>query len=87
MKPTIKKPSNKEKKEAENWSIWEKEISEFPWEYSDTETCFILEGDVIVTNEDGEKFHFSQGDYIIFPQGMKCTWKINRDVKKHYKLG
>jgi len=30
MKPLIKKPSDQEKKEAENWPIWEKEKSEFP---------------------------------------------------------
>lgn len=86
MKPTIKKPSEQEKKEAESWSIWEKEVSEFPWEYFDNETCLILEGDVIVTNEEGEDFHFAKGDYVFFPKGLKCTWKINKDVKKYYKL-
>jgi len=87
MKPLIKKPSDQEKKEAENWPIWEKEESEFPWEYDVNETCLILKGDVILTNEEGEDFHFGQGDYVIFPKGMKCTWKINKDVRKHYKLG
>ena len=87
MKPLIKKPSEQEKKEAENWPIWEKEQSEFPWEYDVNETCLILEGDVIVTNEEGEDFHFEQGDYVVFPKGLKCKWKINKDVRKHYKLG
>ena len=87
MKPLIKKPSEQEKKEASNWPIWEKEESEFPWEYSDNETCLILEGDVTITNEEGEDFQFGQGDYIIFPKGLRCTWKINKDVRKHYKLG
>ncbi len=87
MKPIIKKPSEQEKIEAESWPIWEKEVSEFPWEYSDKETCFIINGDVIVTNEDGENFHFKDGDYVVFPKGMKCTWKINKDVRKHYKFG
>jgi len=32
-----------------NWPIWTKEISEFPWHYSEQETCYLLEGDVIVT--------------------------------------
>jgi uncharacterized cupin superfamily protein len=86
MKPFIKKPSDQEKKEAENWPIWEKEKSEFPWEYDVNETCLILEGDVIVTNEEGEDFNFGKGDYVTFPKGLKCTWKINKDVRKHYKL-
>ena len=87
MKPIIKKPTDQEKKEAEKWPIWEKEQSEFPWVYSDQETCFIIEGDVIVTNEDGEEFHFKDGDYVVFPKGMKCKWKIGKDVRKYYKFG
>ena len=87
MKPTIKKSSEQEKKEAEAWPIWEKEVSEYPWEYSDKETCLILEGDVTVTNEEGEDFHFSKGDYVIFPKGMKCKWKVNKEVRKHYTFG
>jgi uncharacterized cupin superfamily protein len=87
MEPEIRKPSEDEKKEAQTWPIWEKEISEFPWEYDMKETCFILKGDVIVSNEKGEEFHFEKGDYVIFPKGMKCSWKIKKDVRKHYKMG
>jgi uncharacterized protein len=39
MKPTVKKPTPKEQKEAEAWPIWEKEESTFPWEYDEKETC------------------------------------------------
>jgi uncharacterized cupin superfamily protein len=87
MKPEIREPTDEEKSKAESWPIWEKEESEFPWEYSDKETCLILEGDVEVTNEDGEKFEFKAGDYVVFPKGMKCTWKIKKGVKKHYNFG
>ena len=86
MEPEIRKPSESEEQEAKTWPIWEKEESEFPWEYTDKETCLILEGGVDVTS-DNQTFHFSVGDYVIFPQGMKCTWKINKAVKKHYKFG
>lgn len=71
MKPEIRKPSKEEKKEAQNWPIWEKEISEFPWEYDTKETCLILEGEVVVINEDGKDFHFKKEDYVIFPEGMR----------------
>jgi hypothetical protein len=87
MRPTIKKPTEQEKQTAENWPIWEKQESEFPWEYNDKETCLILKGDVDIINEDKEKFHFSNGDYVEFPKGMKCTWKINKAVRKHYNFG
>jgi len=87
MEPTIRKPTEEEKKDASSWPIWEKEVSEFPWEYDMEETCLILEGEVTVINEDGREFHFGKGDYVIFPEGMKCTWRITKNVKKHYKLG
>ncbi|WP_019509191.1 cupin domain-containing protein [Pleurocapsa sp. PCC 7319] len=70
-----------------NWSIWEKEESEFPWTYGDRETCYFLEGDVVVTPDGGEPVTMGKGDLVTFPEGMPCTWKINKAVKKHYKFG
>ena len=37
-----------------NWPIWTKEVSEFPWSYDEGETCYFLDGDVIVTPDGGE---------------------------------
>ncbi|MBD3226661.1 MAG: DUF861 domain-containing protein [Candidatus Lokiarchaeota archaeon] len=86
MKPEIRKPTDSEKTEAKSWPIWEKEVSEFPWEYDLKEICLGLEGKVTIINEDGEEFSFGKGDYVTFPKGMKCFWKINEDVRKHFKL-
>ncbi|MBR9699013.1 cupin domain-containing protein [Candidatus Woesearchaeota archaeon] len=84
MKPTIHKATEEDREKVKDWGIWEKEESEFPWEYSQEEHCLLLEGDVDVTNEEGEVSHFEKGDYVVFPKGMKCTWKINKKVRKHY---
>ena len=69
------------------WSIWTKEASEFPWSYDESETCYFLEGDVVVTPEDGDPVEVGKGDLVIFPKGMSCTWKIRKDVKKHFIFG
>ena len=69
------------------WPIWTKEVSEFPWQYETTETCLFLEGEVTVTPEGGQAVHMGKGDLVTFPAGMVCTWKISKDVKKHYKMG
>jgi uncharacterized protein len=87
MEPIIRKPSEREKKEAASWPVWEKEASEFPWEYDTKETFLVVEGEVTVTNEQGTAFRFKKGDYVIFPEGMRCHWKIHKDVRKHYKMG
>ena len=70
-----------------NWPIWTKEASEFPWTYDEPETCYFLEGEVTVTGADGETASVGQGDLVTFPAGLSCTWKISRDVKKHYRFG
>ena len=68
-----------------DWSIWTKEASEFPWTYDSTEACYFIEGDVIVSTKDGEHV-IKEGDYVEFPKGLDCTWKINKRVKKYYKF-
>lgn len=67
-----------------SWGIWEKEVSEFPWTYDATETCYFLTGDVMVTPAGGEPVHMGKGDLVVFPRGMSCRWDIRQDVKKHY---
>jgi uncharacterized cupin superfamily protein len=84
-----KNPSQERLKELgiSDWPIWTKESSEFAWAYDDTETCYFLKGDVVVTPEGGEPVEMGAGDLVTFPKGMSCTWKIREDVKKHYVFG
>ncbi len=70
-----------------DWPIWTKEVSEFPWHYDERERCYLLAGDVVVTPDGGDPVEFSAGDFVSFPQGMSCTWKIRKDVRKHYQFG
>ena len=67
-----------------DWPIWQKEASTFPWAYDSNETCYILEGSVTVTPENGEPVTMGEADLVSFPKGMKCTWEIHTDIKKHY---
>ncbi len=71
---------------VETWSIWTKEVSEFSWAYDTKETCYFLEGDVIVTPDGGESVQVGKGDLVKFPAGMSCTWQIHTDVRKHYQF-
>lgn len=84
----VSKPDEEQLKQLDvrNWPIWEKEVSEFPWTYDETETCYLLEGEVTVT-ADGEATTIKKGDLVTFPQGMSCSWKVTQPVKKHYRFG
>lgn len=70
-----------------DWPIWTKEVSEFPWTYDEEETCYFLDGDVVVTPHGGKPVEIKKGDLVTFPAGMSCTWKIRKDVRKHYRIG
>lgn len=69
-----------------DWPTWSKEPSTFPWNYDKNETCYLLDGEAIVTPEGGEPVTIQAGDLVVFPAGMKCTWQILEPVTKHYKV-
>jgi len=69
-----------------NWPIWECRVSEFPWTYSERESCYILKGEIEVTT-DVETVSIQPGDFVIFPQGLNCTWNVKEPVRKHYNFG
>jgi len=75
-----------ENKEVSSWPIWEKEVSRFDWHYDSTEECYLLEGEVVVETEDGERVEFGEGDFVTFPKGLSCVWDIKQPVKKHYNF-
>jgi uncharacterized protein len=68
------------------WPVWEKEVSEFDWSYSSSESCYILAGQATVTPEGGEPVTFGVGDFVVFPDGMDCTWSISEAIRKHYNF-
>jgi len=84
----VRKPSDQELNSlnVKSWPIWTKEKSRFSWHYDEKETCYILEGEVIVRYA-GKEVKFGRGDLVVFPEGLSCEWEIIKDVKKHYKFG
>ncbi|MDR2713565.1 MAG: cupin domain-containing protein [Clostridiales bacterium] len=83
MNIIVKKPTEAEKAEMQNKPIWTCDVSEFDWYYDSEETCLIIEGEVTVTY-DGGSVNFGTGDYVVFPQGLVCVWKVTAQVKKYY---
>ena len=79
-------PSKLEHLGVSQWPIWEKEASSFPWHYDSTEVCYILDGEVTVTPENGTRVTIGKGDLVTFPKGMACHWEITRDIRKHYNF-
>jgi hypothetical protein len=91
--PTIKdvvvrKPDDEEKAQCQAWPIWTCDPSEFDWDYTQSETCLIIEGEVTVTDRPAgeESVSFGPGDLVVFPVNLQCIWKITKPVRKHYNF-
>ncbi len=88
MKKKIPSEGELKNLKVKSWGIWEKEKSIFDWSYDETETCFILDGEVEVTDsETGEKLEFKKGDLVQFPKGLKCVWNVKKPIRKYYNFG
>ena len=88
MKIEISKLGESEvsKMDVFSWPIWNCDVSEFNWEYDDRESCYLLEGEVEVSSN-YETVAFGAGDFVVFPKGLKCRWKVKKSVRKHYTFG
>ena len=84
----VKKPTEEETATCKSWPTWTCEPSVFDWDYTQSETCLVLEGEVTVTDRpEGEvSVSFGPGDLVVFPVGLKCIWNVKGAVKKHYKF-
>ena len=88
MKITIEhnvSPAKLDAMHVDSWATWQKGVSTFDWHYDTDETCYILEGEAIVTPRDGQPVTIQRGDLVTFPAGLSCTWQITEDdMEKHY---
>ena len=84
---TIERPSEEKLKSlgVDDWSTWECEPSTFDWEYNSDERAYVLEGKVKVNTPAGE-VEINKGDLVLFPKGLKCTWKVIEKIRKVYKF-
>ena len=64
--------------------LWEKEISTFPIDFDETETAYVLEGEIIVTPAGGEPVRIVPGGLVVFPEGLDSQWEMVKLLRKHY---
>ncbi|MEW5692908.1 MAG: cupin domain-containing protein [Candidatus Hydrogenedentota bacterium] len=87
-KVKISQPTKEEKDKLglNTWGVWSCGISKFPWEYSDRETCYIIEGEVTVKTDEGD-YSIKAGDLVTFESGLSCEWDVKKPIKKYYRFG
>ena len=77
-------PAKLDAMNVDGWPIWKKEESTFDWHYDQEETCYILEGEAIITPQSGDAITIQRGDLVCFPVNLDCTWQIVEAIEKHY---
>ncbi|MEX0281195.1 MAG: cupin domain-containing protein [Arenibacterium sp.] len=61
-------------------AFYENDANAFPWH----EFGQVLEGECIITEEDGTKHIFKTGDVFFIPAGTVCKWHVPRYLRKFY---
>lgn len=66
---------------------WSSEVGKWTVDYSQRhEFCYLIEGHIVLTNEDGEESSFKAGDAFVIPVGFKGSWEVIEPVAKHYVI-
>jgi len=66
--------------------LWQRDVQRRHFERPHHEIAFIIEGEVEVTDDDGNVVTAGPGDILITPKGSKGYWKSLKPVKKFWAI-
>ncbi|MDP5071933.1 MAG: cupin domain-containing protein [Congregibacter sp.] len=66
--------------------FWYSDIGKWRIKYTEEETCYLLEGVSIVTDEDGLAITLQAGDSFVIPKGFVGTWEVVKPSRKLYAI-
>lgn len=55
--------------------------------YPVEEFCTVVEGHLVITNENGDVVEFREGDSFAIPKGWQGTWEMRTEFVKQYVIG
>ncbi len=64
--------------------IWEGEPGSHKVSYTEEEVCYLLEGEVVIADEDGNQIVLMKGDMFAIPAGFSGVWTTIEKAKKLY---
>ncbi|KAK9863691.1 hypothetical protein WJX84_002805 [Apatococcus fuscideae] len=71
---------------SKTWTFWNSPPAEFPWEYSQVEHAYVIEGKFTVQYQGAEPVEINAGDFVKFPVG-KTTFVVKENARKFFTLG
>lgn len=65
---------------------WASEVGKWKISYTEEEYCEILEGENVITNQDGSSLTVTAGDIFVVPSGFSGTWEVVKPTKKKFVI-
>lgn len=65
---------------------WSSSVGKWRVAYSEHEFCHLLEGEVVLTADDGRQWRFRPGDAWVIPAGFVGTWESVSPARKRYAI-
>jgi uncharacterized protein len=62
--------------------VWQCSEGRFDWYYDFDETILILEGSIVLENDDMPPTRYGPGDVVFFKDGAHAKWHVEGHVKK-----
>jgi uncharacterized protein len=62
--------------------VWQCSEGRFDWYYDFDETILILEGSIVLENDDMPPTRYGAGDVVFFKDGAHARWHVEGHVKK-----
>jgi len=64
--------------------VWECEPGKWRVVFDEHEFCRLLEGEIVITGDDGGVTHVKAGDTFVTPGGFTGTWDVRARSRKHF---
>ncbi len=65
---------------------WSSTVGKWRVNYSEHEFCHLLEGRVVLTGDDGQRWQFGAGDAWVIPAGFSGFWETVEPARKRYAI-
>jgi uncharacterized protein len=62
--------------------LWDCTAGVFHWHYDIDETVYIIEGSVIIRDDNGKEWRLTAGDHVLFRAGSHALWRVENYVRK-----
>lgn len=64
--------------------IWQSETGAWKVDYTEHEYCEILEGNSVISDEQGNRLEVGPGDRFVIPAGFGGSWQVTVPCRKLY---